>query len=90
MESTNLSSEGRLQLAKMMLEIEHNELLRSYDVNSAVGYYFDHLRPFVKMLGKESEIDLDAAMDQLRNGKIESDALLRSQTLLQKAMELSA
>ncbi|WP_300920031.1 hypothetical protein [uncultured Dubosiella sp.] len=92
------SPEGKISLAKMMSEIEKNgfEMYISnrcdQEIDQAVDFYFDHLVPFVKMLGDDLEADVSKTMGQM---KICRDMTLsenwnKTQPVLERAMNLLA
>lgn len=92
------SPEGKIYLVKMMMEIDKYGfelyITKSDDQerHQAVNFYFDHLIPFVKMLGNDYEADVSKMMGQMMDdrGLMLSEQWEQTRPVLKQAMNLLA
>lgn len=92
------SPEGKNYLVKMMMEIDKYGfelyITKSDDqeIHQAVNFYFDHLIPFVKMLGNDYEADVSKMMGQIMDdrGLMLSEQWEQTRPVLKQAMNLLA
>ena len=90
--------EGKIYLAKMMMEIDKYGfelyITKSCDqeIHQAVEFYFNHLIPFVKMLGNDYEEDVSDMMGRMEaeRGMSWYEEWNKTNPVLKQAMALVA